>query len=77
MIYSLSTIDNKHGKVIIKDGARIGANSVIMPNVIIGKNTIIGALSFIRSGTRIVPKEKWAGIPAKRIGYVSNSDTIL
>ena len=50
MIYSLSTIDNKRGEVIINGGARIGANSVIMPNVIIGKNAIVGALSFIKSG---------------------------
>ena len=76
-IYSRSTIDNKHGKVIIKGGAGIGANSVIMPNVIIGKNAVVGALSFIIYGTRILPKEKWAGIPAKKIGDVANADTIL
>jgi acetyltransferase-like isoleucine patch superfamily enzyme len=76
-IYSLSTIDNKQGRVIIKGGARIGANSVILPSVIIGKNAVVGALSLIRYGTRILPKEIWAGIPAKKIGDVSNADTVL
>ena len=76
-VYSVNTIDNQRGKVIIKDGARIGANSVILPNVIIGKNARVGALSLIRYGTRILPNEIWAGIPAKKIGDVANADTIL
>ena len=46
-IYSLSTIDNKKGKVIIKKGAKIGSHSTIMPGVVIGKNAIVGAHSFV------------------------------
>lgn len=46
-IYSHSTIDNKKGKVMIKKNAKIGSHSVIMPGVTIGKNSIIGALSFV------------------------------
>jgi len=76
-IYSLSTIDNKRGKVIIKGGARIGANSVIMPNVIMGQRSTIGALSFVKYGTRILPDEVWGGIPAKKIGDVANVSTVL
>jgi len=76
-IYSLNTIDNQEGAVIIKKGACIGANSVIAPNVIIGANAKIGALSFVRFGTRILPNEKWVGIPAKRTGVVDAKNTVF
>ena len=46
-ILSASTIDDKHGKVVIKKNACIGSHAVIMPNVHIGKNSIIGACSFV------------------------------
>lgn len=49
MIYSANTIDNMYGPVLIESGVKIGANSVIFPNVTIGKNTIIGAGSIIKS----------------------------
>ena len=62
-IYSVSTIDNKEGKVILKKNCKIGAHSVIMPGVTIGENSIIGAFSFIN---RNIPKNTLAfGIPAK------------
>jgi acetyltransferase-like isoleucine patch superfamily enzyme len=62
-IYSVSTIDNKKGKIVIKENARIGTHSTIMPNVIIGKNTIIGAYSFV---TTNIPDDVIAyGIPVK------------
>lgn len=64
-IFSDSTIDGKKGKVILRENCKIGANSVILPNVIIGKNAIIGASSLVKNN---VPKnEVWAGIPAKKI----------
>jgi len=46
-IYSVSTIDNKEGKVIIGKNAKIGSHSVIMPGITIGENSIIGAFSFV------------------------------
>lgn len=46
-IYSENTINNIKGKVIIKKGAKIGAHSVILPNVIIDKNQLIKAGSVI------------------------------
>jgi len=42
-IYSVNTIDNKRGPIIIKAGARVGAGSIIFPNVTIGEGAIIGA----------------------------------
>jgi acetyltransferase-like isoleucine patch superfamily enzyme len=48
-IYSLSTIDDKHGKVVIKKGALIGSHSVVMPGVTVGENAVVGAFSFVKS----------------------------
>ena len=62
-ICSASTIDGKKGKVILKAGAKIGAHSSIMPGVTIGKNSIIGAHSFVN---RDIPDNVVAfGVPAK------------
>lgn len=62
-ILSESTIDNKHGKVILKKGCCIGANSVVMPSVTIGENTIVGACSFVNKD---VPSNVVSvGIPCK------------
>jgi len=64
-IYSVSTIDNKEGEVILKKGCRIGSHSVVMPNVTIGENTIIGAFSFVN---RDLPDNVVAvGIPVEII----------
>ena len=46
-IYSVSTIDDKEGEIILKRKCRIGSHSVIMPDVTIGENSIIGAFSFV------------------------------
>ena len=46
-VYSVSTIDNKRGKVVIGRNARIGSHTVIMPGVKIGANTVVGAMSFV------------------------------
>jgi acetyltransferase-like isoleucine patch superfamily enzyme len=65
-IYSFSSIDEKEGKIIIKNNARIGTHSTIMPGVTIGKNTVIGAYSLV---TKDIPDNTLAyGIPAKIIG---------
>ena len=46
-IYSVSTIDNKSGKVHLKKNCKIGSHSTILPNVTIGENSIIGAHSLV------------------------------
>ena len=64
-IYTISTIDNKMGKVIIKENARIGTHSTIMPGVTIGKNSIVGAYSFVNKN---IPDNAVAyGVPVKII----------
>lgn len=62
-IYSVSTIDQKEGPVLLKKNCRIGAHSVVMPGVTIGANAVIGAMSFVN---RDIPDNAVAfGIPAK------------
>ena len=46
-IYSVSTIDNKSGKVILKKNCKIGSHSVIMPGITVGENSVIGAFGFV------------------------------
>ena len=64
-IYSISTIDNKKGKVTLKKNCKIGSHSVVMPGVTVGENSIVGAFSFVNSD---IPDDVIAlGIPAKVI----------
>ncbi len=64
-IYSISTIDNKKGKVILKYNARIGTHSVIMPGVTVGENATVGAFSFVNKD--VPANSVVAGVPAKRL----------
>jgi acetyltransferase-like isoleucine patch superfamily enzyme len=51
--------------ILVKNGAWIGANSIILPGVIIGKNSVIGAGSIV---TKSIPDYSVAvGNPAKVI----------
>jgi len=62
-IYSVSTIDKKEGKVVLKKNCRIGSHSVIMPGVTVGENSIIGAFSFVNKN---IPKNTLSfGVPVK------------
>lgn len=60
-----SSIDSRYGKITLEKGAAVGSNSVISPDVTIGKNSILGAGSVLRKS---VPNgEVWAGCPARFI----------
>ena len=62
-IYSVSTIDDKIGKVYLKSNSKIGSHSTILPGVTIGKNSIIGAHSLVIND---IPDNVIAfGVPAK------------
>ena len=62
-IYSNSTIDSKKGPIILEKNCRIGTHSTIMPNVTIGKNSIVGAYSFVNKD--IQKNQIWVGVPAR------------
>lgn len=71
-IYSISTIDKKEGKVVLKKNCKIGAYSLIMPGVTIGENSIVGAFSFVN---RDIPKNTLAfGTPVKIIRKLSKKE---
>lgn len=64
----------KTGKVLIKQGASIGAGSIILPNITIGKFAMIGAGSVV---TRNVPDFALIyGNPARIYGKVNKSGDI-
>ena len=46
-LYSVSTIDGKKGKILLKKNSRVGSHSTIMPGITIGENSIVGAHSFV------------------------------
>jgi len=69
-IYSVSTIDEKEGKVVLEKNCKIGTHSVIMPGVVIGENSIVGAFSFVNKD---IPSNVLAfGIPIKIIRKLKN-----
>ena len=69
-IYSISSIDNSSGKVILKNNCRIGSHTTILPGVTIGKNSIIGAHSLVNKN---IPDNVVAfGVPAKVIRKFNN-----
>ena len=62
-IYSVSTIDGRKGKVVLRQNCKIGSHSTVLPGVTIGKNSIIGAHSLVNSD---IPDDVVAfGVPAK------------
>lgn len=64
-IYSVSTIDDKMGCVILKKNCRIGSHTVVMPGITIGENSVVGACSLVTSD---IPDNVVAyGVPAKVI----------
>ena len=71
-LYSISTIDNQSGKVHLKENCKIGSHSTIMPNVTIGKNSIIGAHRLVLED---IPDNVVAfGVPAKVIRSLDESE---
>jgi len=71
-IYSISTIDNKEGKVVLKKNCKIGSHTVVMPGVTVGENAVIGAMSFVN---RDIPDNVVAaGVPVKIIKFTDCID---
>lgn len=69
-LYSISTIDGKKGKITLKRNCKIGSHSVVMPGVTVGKNSVVGALSFLNKS---IPSNVIAfGVPAKVIKKIKS-----
>lgn len=57
----------------IHDNVLIGMGAVIMDNVEIGSHTIIAAGAVVLEGTQIPEGTIWAGVPAKRVKTIDQS----
>jgi acetyltransferase-like isoleucine patch superfamily enzyme len=76
LILSHSFLLGNHGyegwnPVIIKKGARIGFNVVILAGVIIGENSIVGAGAVVANN--IPPNCLAVGVPAKPVRYFTSN----
>ncbi len=71
-IYSISTIDDTVGKVVLKRNCKIGSHSTVLPGISIGKNSIIGAHSLVNKD---IPDNVVAfGVPAKVVRQLNNDE---
>lgn len=65
-----------HGAIIhgatIGENSLVGMNAVVMDNVMIGKECIVGALSFIKEGMDIPDRKVVVGNPAKVVKDVTD-----
>jgi len=65
-----------HGAIIhgatIGENTLVGMNAVVMDNVVIGKECIIGALAFLREGMEIPDRKVVVGNPAKIVKDVTD-----
>ena len=71
-IYSISTVDDKEGEVVLRKNCKIGSHSVIMPGVTIGENSIIGAFSFVNHD--ILGGVVASGVPVKEIRKITEKN---
>jgi acetyltransferase-like isoleucine patch superfamily enzyme len=69
VITSFSRISNKQGKITLKRGCKIGTQTIIVPGVTIGENSIVGANSYVDKD--IPAGEVWYGTPAKYVHDIS------
>ena len=68
-IYSVSTIDNKKGKITLRENCKIGSHSTILPGVTVGENTIVGANSLVKND---LPSNTICyGVPAKVVKKIN------
>jgi acetyltransferase-like isoleucine patch superfamily enzyme len=60
--------------VIISRGARIGAGAIILPGVIIGEQSFIGAGAVVTKDTK--PFHTYVGNPARDIGLIPENERL-
>ncbi len=67
-----------HGAVLhgctVGPNALIGMNAVLMDDVVVGENSIVGALAFVKERTDIPPNTLWAGSPARQLRELSEKE---
>jgi phenylacetic acid degradation protein len=67
-----------HGAVIhacrIGRDALVGMNAVVMDRAVVGEQTIVAAMSFVKIGAQVPPRVLVAGVPAKLVRELSDED---
>jgi phenylacetic acid degradation protein len=67
-----------HGAVLhgchIGRNAMVGMNSVVMDEAVVGENTIIAAMAFVKAGAQIPPGSLAVGSPAKVLRALSEDE---
>ncbi|MDN5798888.1 MAG: amino acid adenylation domain-containing protein [Corynebacterium casei] len=56
------------GAIEVKEGARVGARSQLMPGSVIGEEAHIEAGSTVTGNKKVKAGARWAGSPAKKVG---------
>lgn len=63
-----------HGATV-KDGALLGMGSTLLDHAVVGEGAIVAAGALVLSGTVIEPGTLWAGVPAKFIKKISETQS--
>ena len=58
----------------IHDNVLIGMGSIVMDNCVVESNAIVAAGSVITQNTRVTSGTIWAGVPAKKVKDIDQSD---
>lgn len=58
-------------RIRIGNNCTIGMNSIVMPGVTVGDNSVVAAGAVVPMNVVIPPNEIWGGIPARKIGEVT------
>jgi acetyltransferase-like isoleucine patch superfamily enzyme len=61
--------------IVVKRGARIGAGVTILPGVVIGEESEIGAGSVVTKST--LPYRRYWGVPAEMKGWVPEEEMLI
>jgi len=62
-IHSKSTIDEEEGAIVIREGAKIGSHTTVLPGVEIGRDAVVGSHSLVRED---VPENSFCwGVPGE------------
>lgn len=66
---------NEFGDILVKKGATIGANATIVTPCVLGEYCFIAAGAVVTKD--VLPYALMAGVPARRIGWVSRTGEVL
>ena len=67
-----------HGAVLhgctVKRGALVGINAVLMDDVVVGEEALVGAASFVRAGFVVPPRTLVTGTPAREVRKLTDEE---